>query len=189
MVSPFSVEQGSVACIPSPEMKRAPPVFRITQGRRPRAHSCRDPGFLLRPPRRTAAGPGPPHASPPGCLRRGSRAASHRAPASPRHRVTGCRPAASTKRRGHAADAGGRERTARRRAAGAGAGPRIVYPLPGHRGPAPNCPACWPARRASGNRAALLSATPVPCGGQPGRASLPRAVATAATGAWNPGSA
>lgn len=185
MVSPFSVEQGSVACIPSPEMKRAPPVFRITQGRRPRAHSCRDPGFLFRPPRRTAAGPGPPHASPPAWFA-GCEPPSTRLTEAPSHRLQ--------TRREHQAEGtrGGRRRPgahSQAAAAGAGAGPRIVYPLPGHRGPAPNCPACWPARRASGNRAALLSATPVPCGGQPGRASLPRAVATAATGAWNPGSA
>lgn len=63
MVTPFSVVRMSVAWVHSLEMKRPTPVLGITWGRRPRAHSCRAPGFVLRTRLGTAAGPGPRHAS------------------------------------------------------------------------------------------------------------------------------
>lgn len=182
MVTPFSVEKVSVACIPNPEMKTGPPVLRISWRRSPRAHS-RAPGSRLRTPPRTAAGPArdlatllsqPATEGPPAGLEppphRGTEAAGCTAP--------WARDAGTRQARGPRTNAG-RSAGGRGRAVFTGCqdpGPRALVP-PSVAGPA----------RVLEPRPAFLPATAVRCSpGRPGWAILPPVVATGPRGPGTP---
>lgn len=173
MVTPFSVEQVSVAWVPNPETRRQTQFFALPGDG---AHSRRAPGFLPAPRPRTAAGPGPRHASqdrlprrrarrprrsaepggvrgsqPPSCRHAGLRQPLH-----PRRRAAR-RPAMTPRGRRNSALAGAGGPRAQTPGGARRAGPRTVYPLPGHRAWRPDV---GPSRAAAAR--ALAPALP-PC--------------------------